>query len=472
MEHRNLHFATRLDAVASGLLLFLLVAVRVQAVAATDYAERVSLRLDKTSYCLGDTLRFSATVENADGSAAAVRSRVLYVELLAPEGYAVETRKLKIDGGRCSGTIALRPSLLSGLFEIRAFTRLMVETDAANYFTQAVPVFERQGNGLRMYDRKRKVGEDGGGQSGAAVGKWFSPEPRPFTAEEEALAAKSGATLIAPILPKKHAGVVGITHSAIHTTVADEMEYAIAHGVGMREAPRVFAGETLRLTVSMLRRWGYPAEEPNKLRIVSVKGTYPGDGEVPECLRLYDGPEFDYTDYDSIVIRTDSAICNAFGYDERPPYYHMDGFRSTSMFSTTRNPSGKPSIIICLLPRQKGAQMSLTLGMLKPTTVICLVEKNGKEKLMAAPVTETDHAYSHMEGFAADATPAAPDYSGGQPSADNRRLLYWNPDLTLDANGEATVEFYNNSSCRQIVVSVEGVTADGRPAVYKRDGTR
>ena len=116
--------------------------------------------------------------------------------------------------------------------------------------------------------------------------------------------------------------------------------------------------------------------------------------------------------------------------------------------------------------------MSLTLGMLKPTTVICLVEKNGKEKLMAAPMTETDHAYSHMEGFAADATPAAPDYSGGQPSADNRRLLYWNPDLTLDANGEATVEFYNNSSCRQIVVSAEGVTADGRPVVYKRDGTR
>ena len=45
--------------------------------------------------------------------------------------------------------------------------------------------------------------------------------------------------------------------------------------------------------------------------------------------------------------------------------------------------------------------------------------------------------------------------------------LYRNPDITLDVSGEATVEFYNNSSCKEIIVSAEGITDDGRAVVYK-----
>ncbi|MBR1593710.1 MAG: hypothetical protein IJ659_02920 [Alloprevotella sp.] len=52
-----------------------------------------------------------------------------------------------------------------------------------------------------------------------------------------------------------------------------------------------------------------------------------------------------------------------------------------------------------------------------------------------------------------------------EPTQDFRRTLYWNPDVLLDDNGEAIVEFYNNSTCRSITVSAEGVTADGRPMV-------
>ncbi len=49
------------------------------------------------------------------------------------------------------------------------------------------------------------------------------------------------------------------------------------------------------------------------------------------------------------------------------------------------------------------------------------------------------------------------------PATDYRRTLYWNPSLQLDAQGQAQVEFYNNSQKTQINVSAEGMTTQGTP---------
>lgn len=60
------------------------------------------------------------------------------------------------------------------------------------------------------------------------------------------------------------------------------------------------------------------------------------------------------------------------------------------------------------------------------------------------------------------------DYSQMPPEPDYRRTLYWNPDVQLDDNGEATVEFYNNSTCKSISVSAEGVNDEGLPIILKQ----
>ena len=54
------------------------------------------------------------------------------------------------------------------------------------------------------------------------------------------------------------------------------------------------------------------------------------------------------------------------------------------------------------------------------------------------------------------------DYGELPPMEDFRRTLYWNPDVRIDEKGQAVVEFYNNSTCSGIYVSVEGITSDGR----------
>ncbi len=44
---------------------------------------------------------------------------------------------------------------------------------------------------------------------------------------------------------------------------------------------------------------------------------------------------------------------------------------------------------------------------------------------------------------------------------DYRRTLYWNPDVKTDANGKASISFFNNGSCKAMNVSAEAVTERG-----------
>lgn len=62
-----------------------------------------------------------------------------------------------------------------------------------------------------------------------------------------------------------------------------------------------------------------------------------------------------------------------------------------------------------------------------------------------------------------------PEYSNGpiEGDADYRRTIYWNPDLKTDESGSAEVEFYNSYS-HSLSVSVEGVTVDRIPIVYRK----
>ena len=69
---------------------------------------------------------------------------------------------------------------------------------------------------------------------------------------------------------------------------------------------------------------------------------------------------------------------------------------------------------------------------------------------------------THFEGYSQCETFQMEDYSKIPPMEDFRRTLYWQPDLRTDSEGKAKVEFYNNSSCREMFISVEGMTQDGK----------
>ncbi len=88
--------------------------------------EKVYLHLDNRSYFIGDTIWFKAYVVNATTLRPTDVSRVLYVELLNDKGVEMETKKLRIENGQCYGEFALKDSYYTGYYELRAYTRNMM----------------------------------------------------------------------------------------------------------------------------------------------------------------------------------------------------------------------------------------------------------------------------------------------------------------------------------------------------------
>ena len=128
--------------------------------------EKVYLHFDNTGYYLGETMWFAAYVVTAPQLRPTEMSKVLYVELLTPEGRIVETKKLKIEGGRCHGEFALTsPLLVAGFYEVRAYTRVMLNWEGS-YYTRVFPVFDRPEEPgqyamkITRYPRSQRVPEE------------------------------------------------------------------------------------------------------------------------------------------------------------------------------------------------------------------------------------------------------------------------------------------------------------------------
>lgn len=122
--------------------------------------ERVYLHFDNTAYYLTETMWFKAYVMSGEKNEPTTISRVLYVELVAPEGYVVQTKKYRIgDDGTCNGEFELNPLLLSGYYEIRAYTRYMLNRGKDALFSRVFPVFDKVNKDnwdfMNMLDRRR-----------------------------------------------------------------------------------------------------------------------------------------------------------------------------------------------------------------------------------------------------------------------------------------------------------------------------
>ncbi len=147
-------------------------AFRAMQVGSVMQQERVFLHFDNSAYYLGETMWFKAYVSFGEDNRPSTLSKVLYVELVAPEGYVVETKKYKIgDDGSCHGEFELNPLLLSGYYEVRAYTRYMLNWDKSAIFSRVFAIFDKVNadnwDFKNMLDRKRGFNRNG---------EWISAE--------------------------------------------------------------------------------------------------------------------------------------------------------------------------------------------------------------------------------------------------------------------------------------------------------
>ncbi|MBP5323862.1 MAG: hypothetical protein J6Y84_08740 [Bacteroidaceae bacterium] len=116
--------------------------------------EKVYLHLDNTAYFQGETIWYAANVVNASDNRVA-GSKILYVELLSPTGVILKQQKLKVVKGRCHGSFALIDTSVkeavekrgaigypSGYYQIRAYTRAMLNFDDAGIYSRVIPVYK------------------------------------------------------------------------------------------------------------------------------------------------------------------------------------------------------------------------------------------------------------------------------------------------------------------------------------------
>ena len=109
-----------------------------------DYPqEKVFLQFDNSAYYVGETIWFKAFVALSMGNRPTVVSKVLYVELLDQYGDVVDKRKLKIENGMCHGEFSIKEDMRSGYYEVRAYTRVMLNWGDDIIFSRVFPIFKQ-----------------------------------------------------------------------------------------------------------------------------------------------------------------------------------------------------------------------------------------------------------------------------------------------------------------------------------------
>ena len=106
--------------------------------------EKVYLHFDNNAYFEDESIYFKAYVVRASSLLPTTLSRVLYVELLKDDGALVERKLLRLDNqGQAHGDFKLELPIKSGFYEIRAYTREMVNWGEEACFSRVIPVFQK-----------------------------------------------------------------------------------------------------------------------------------------------------------------------------------------------------------------------------------------------------------------------------------------------------------------------------------------
>ncbi len=104
--------------------------------------EMIYLHLDNTSYYRGDRLYFAGYLVTASRLTPSTLSQTVYVELLNPGGKIIDRCVLKPHVGRFHGSLLVDETpFYSGYYEIRAYTRYMLNFGEETIYSRTIPVF-------------------------------------------------------------------------------------------------------------------------------------------------------------------------------------------------------------------------------------------------------------------------------------------------------------------------------------------
>ena len=102
--------------------------------------EKAYLHFDKPYYAAGDTMYFKAYLTTGENHQPSDISTVLHADLVNTSGKVDQSINLHVIDGVAWGDFALKDSLPKGNYQVRAYTRWMLNDGPANYFNQPIQV--------------------------------------------------------------------------------------------------------------------------------------------------------------------------------------------------------------------------------------------------------------------------------------------------------------------------------------------
>ncbi|MBQ2447168.1 MAG: hypothetical protein II277_02040, partial [Bacteroidales bacterium] len=351
-----------------------------------------------------------------------------------------------------------------------------IKTNEIGNYAVQFPPFYGKGNmwvGMRDYDIAPK--------HMVSLNRWFSPTPKYISYYELNVPTADASIGITSQIPIFDDGLrqidleeVGIQrrtfrrriqyqYSLQHYDVSEELEYMM----DVYKIPlSMYYQYPENLVMSIMDRYNFPPCDFNTV----LASSYTSDTDIPKGKLFW--RVFQYQKklpyFDEIVIRSEPEVREAFwvkrgamdvmsavpdtGFTQAIWTIDLEKKSSSSAQAPTRfklpdynNSDTYPDCVAFYLPTDSAQRIKIPLVMGQRRSQI--------------------QGYSYSKDF------VHPDYSSVPVQdlpRDYRRTLYWNPNVTLDENGRAEIEFFNNSTCRHLSISAEGLSHDGKPLVFKK----
>jgi hypothetical protein len=87
--------------------------------------ERLQVCTDRTMYVSGEKILFSAVIFNENGALAGDLSRILYVEVITPDGTRITGGKYIVENSYAQGCLQIPEESITGIYYLKSYTRFM-----------------------------------------------------------------------------------------------------------------------------------------------------------------------------------------------------------------------------------------------------------------------------------------------------------------------------------------------------------
>ncbi len=125
----------------------------------TSPGESVILFSDRNLYIAGEPIYFSAFLLRGEEMADTLQSRVLYCELITPEGGRISAGKFLVEDSHASGSLTLPGDMMTGTYYLRAYTRFMRNYGPGYYPYIGIKIISPQRNEVQEANHGTEVKE-------------------------------------------------------------------------------------------------------------------------------------------------------------------------------------------------------------------------------------------------------------------------------------------------------------------------